>query len=70
MREHHRAQVALGVVPESVQKLVEKIESSGGSAKIIGAGGRTGGGGMLLVLHEDRKKILRAVPTHFSILNV
>lgn len=53
MREHHRAQVQLGVVPESVQKLIEEIEKEGGSAKVIGAGGKTGGGGMVLALNID-----------------
>ncbi len=50
MRDHHRAQVALGIVPESTQRLIEEIEFDGGSAKVIGAGGRTGGGGMVLKL--------------------
>lgn len=50
MRDHHRAQVALGIVPESTQRIIEKIEREGGSAKVIGAGGRTGGGGMVLSL--------------------
>jgi mevalonate kinase len=49
IKDHHRAQVALGVVPESVQKLIADIESKGGAAKVIGAGARTGGGGMVLV---------------------
>ena len=48
IKDHHRAQVALGVVPETVQKLIAEIESGGGSAKVLGAGGRTGGGGMIL----------------------
>ncbi len=48
--DHHRAQVALGVVPEDVQTIIADIEKSGGAAKIIGAGGRTGGGGMVLVI--------------------
>jgi mevalonate kinase len=50
---HHRAQVALGVVPEKVQTLVRKIEEVEGVAKVIGAGGKTGGGGMVLALHEN-----------------
>ncbi len=48
MRDHHRAQVVLGVVPEHVQKIIADIETKGGAAKVIGAGGRTGGGGMVL----------------------
>lgn len=50
LRDHHRAQVALGVVPENVQKLIAEIERGGGAAKVLGAGARTGGGGMVLVL--------------------
>lgn len=50
MRDHHKAQVALGVVPESAQKVIAEIEKAGGTAKVIGAGGRTGGGGMVLKL--------------------
>ncbi len=56
MRDHHKAQVALGVVPPSVQDLVAAIEGEGGSAKIVGAGSRTGGGGMVLAL-GDRENI-------------
>ncbi len=55
MRDHHKAQVALGVVPESVQELVAAIEKIGGSAKVIGAGGRTGGAGMVLALGNQQK---------------
>jgi mevalonate kinase len=50
-RDHHRAQIALGVVPEAVQKKIAMLEASGGSAKVLGAGARTGeGGGMVLVI--------------------
>lgn len=52
MRDHHRAQVALGVVPEDTQKIIADIEARGGAAKVIGAGGRTGGGGMVLALRS------------------
>lgn len=48
--DHHRAQVALGVVPESVQELIAGIEKKGGAAKVLGAGARSGGGGMVLAL--------------------
>ncbi len=50
MHDHHRAQVALGVVPEHAQKIIADIEAAGGAAKVIGAGGRTGGGGMVLAI--------------------
>ena len=50
MREHHAAQVALGVVPPSVQEMIAAIENVGGVAKVIGAGSRSGGAGMVLAL--------------------
>jgi mevalonate kinase len=50
MRDHHRAQIALGVVPESAVRIIEDVESKGGTAKVVGAGARTGGGGMVLCL--------------------
>lgn len=49
--DHHRAQVALGVVTPEAQKIIADIEKNGGAAKILGAGARTGGGGMVLALH-------------------
>jgi mevalonate kinase len=51
IRDHHKAQCALGVVSPEVQKLIADIEKKGGAAKVIGAGGRTGGGGMVMVLN-------------------
>ncbi len=50
IRDHHKAQVALGVVPPSVQELIRDIEKKGGAAKVLGAGAKTGGGGMVLAL--------------------
>ncbi|MFA5272685.1 MAG: hypothetical protein WC353_00835 [Candidatus Peribacter sp.] len=52
-RDHHRAQVALGVVPKPVQVLIREIERLGGAAKVLGAGGKTGGGGTVLALHKN-----------------
>lgn len=51
IRAHHRAQIALGVVPESAQKLIAEIEKKGGAAKVLGAGARMGAGGMVLQFH-------------------
>ncbi len=50
MRDHHRAQVQLGVVTKETEALIATIETSGGAAKVIGAGGRTGGSGMVLAI--------------------
>ncbi|MDD5469880.1 MAG: hypothetical protein PHO92_03755, partial [Candidatus Peribacteraceae bacterium] len=52
-KEHHRAQVAIGVVPKAVQTMFAEIEKVGGAAKVIGAGGKTGGGGMVLAVHKN-----------------
>ncbi|MDD5041163.1 MAG: hypothetical protein PHX87_06725 [Candidatus Peribacteraceae bacterium] len=57
-RDHHRAQVALGVVPKPVQTLIAEIERLGGTAKVLGAGGKTGGGGTVLALHKNPDLIL------------
>ncbi|MDD5056201.1 MAG: hypothetical protein PHZ00_08130 [Candidatus Peribacteraceae bacterium] len=51
IRDHHRAQIALGVVTSEAQKIIAEIEKKGGAAKVLGAGARTGGGGMVLRLH-------------------
>lgn len=49
IRDHHRAQCALGVIPERIQEMIQQIEDSGSAAKVIGAGSRTGdGAGMVL----------------------
>ena len=54
MRDHHKAQVALGVVPPGVQELISAIESVGGAGKVVGAGSRTGGAGMVLALGDKK----------------
>ncbi|MBI1813160.1 hypothetical protein HY285_04845 [Candidatus Peregrinibacteria bacterium] len=55
--DHHRAQVALGVVPQRVQRLIEGMEEMRGAAKVIGAGGRTGCSGVVLGLHKDSEAL-------------
>ncbi|OIO54683.1 hypothetical protein AUJ46_02570 [Candidatus Peregrinibacteria bacterium CG1_02_54_53] len=60
-RDHHRAQVALGVVPKPVQTLITEIMRLGGAAKVLGAGGRTGGGGTVLALHKNPNLILPVI---------
>lgn len=59
IKAHHRLQVRLGVVPEAIQELIIDIEDAGGSAKVLGAGARTGGGGMVLAFSEDIEGIRR-----------
>lgn len=60
-RDHHKSQVALGVVPKPVQVLIKEIERLGGAAKVLGAGGRTGGGGTVLALHKNPDLILPVI---------
>lgn len=52
IRDHHQAQVKLGIVNAETQKLINKIEQEGGCAKVIGAGGRTGGSGMVIAFRN------------------
>jgi mevalonate kinase len=49
--DHHKAQVALGVVPTRVQDIIRETERNDGAAKVVGAGGKNGGAGMVLALH-------------------
>lgn len=50
IRDHHRAQLALGVVRPEAERIIADIEAKGGAAKVLGAGARTGGGGIVLAL--------------------
>ena len=52
IKDNYPHQLTLGIVPQSVQDLITQIEESGGSAKVLGAGGQTGGGGMVLAIHK------------------
>jgi mevalonate kinase len=70
IRDHHQAQVALGVVPTNVQTMVEAIEKAGGAAKVIGAGGRAGGAGMVLAFGENIEAILAAIPPSFDTIDL
>ncbi len=48
IRKGGRTLEAMGVVSEKAKKIIRKIESSGGAAKILGGGGRKAGVGYLL----------------------
>lgn len=63
IKQHHRAQVALGIVPVEVQELIQTIEEAGGCAKVIGAGAKSGGAGMVLALNVS----VGDIPTKFPI---
>lgn len=62
--EHHAAQVRLGVVTEAAQALIADIETSGGCAKVIGAGGRSGGSGMVLAIGCAAETLTRLASQH------
>lgn len=47
----------IGVASEFAQRIIRDIETSGGAAKICGAGGTTKGTGVLLAYHQDKSKI-------------
>jgi mevalonate kinase len=68
--DHHRSQVALGMVPPDVQRLIADIEDAGGAAKVIGAGGKTGGAGMVLAIHPREKILDRIVEDRFPIASL
>jgi mevalonate kinase len=60
IREQEACLEDLGVVPEEVRALVRRVESSGGSAKISGAGSLSGpGAGSLLVYHPEPERVAR-----------
>jgi mevalonate kinase len=67
--DHHRGQVALGLVPPRVRWLIEKIQQSGGAAKATRSGGDTGGVGMVFAVHPKLnvlERVLRSVPVSLS----
>ena len=64
IRNHHKAQMQLGVVPENTIRLIEKIEENNGAAKVLGAGGRTAGGGMVLVLGINADALEKIAAKH------
>lgn len=52
IQDHNKAQCILGIVTDKTKSMITKIEQEGGSAKVIGAGGRSGGSGMVLILRN------------------
>lgn len=64
---HHRAQVMLGIVPKKTEELITRIEESGGAAKVIGAGARTGGGGIVLAIGLNEKALQEAIGNEYPL---
>lgn len=48
----------LGVVSESTNQIIRKIEKMGGAAKISGAGGKKDKSGIVLIYHKDPERLL------------
>lgn len=53
LKDNQRLLSELGVVSDSTQELVRKIESAGGVAKVSGAGGKKDASGILLGYHRN-----------------
>lgn len=54
IRENNHLLTRIGVVPEKVQRFIASVETSGGAAKIVGAGSVRGDqGGMVLVIDDQ-----------------
>ena len=53
VRENNRLLVAIGVVPERVQRFISDLEKTGASAKICGAGAVSGNAGGVVLVFAD-----------------
>lgn len=71
LRQGEKTLEKMGVVSKKVQPVIRSIERSGGAAKILGGGGRSGGVGYLLAYHSKREKLVAiAKKYNFSIETV
>ncbi len=68
MRDHARAQEGLGVVTPEAQRLIALVQSTGGTAKVLGAGARSGGCGMVLVLPNGELTLAMLRETGYPII--
>jgi hydroxymethylglutaryl-CoA synthase len=66
IRENHRLLCEIGVVPERVQKLIQEIESQGGSAKICGAGSVTGDNAGVVWVYGNHEKIYQKIAESYQ----
>jgi mevalonate kinase len=61
----------MGVVSDSVKKLINEIENEHGAAKILGGGGKKGSVGFVLCYHHDPEKIKKLCVSYgYEIKNV
>ncbi|MEP7167341.1 MAG: hypothetical protein ABI758_05150 [Candidatus Woesebacteria bacterium] len=59
--QNERLLEELGVVGQKALSMIHQIESKGGVAKIVGAGGRENGSGVIIAFHPTNISILREV---------
>lgn len=52
------------IVSSDAKMLIRKVEKSGGTAKISGAGGRSGGSGIILAVHDNPSLLVRIAKQH------
>lgn len=64
IRRGEKTLEGLGVVSDKVLPLIQDIEKSGGAAKILGGGGKTGPVGLVLAYHSDQQKLKKIASKH------
>lgn len=68
MRQNHQLLCQIGVVPDKIRMLIEKIEKSGGAAKICGAGSIYGENAGIVMVIGDFKQIDKIVTNYKFVL--
>ena len=70
VRENHQLLCQLGVVPATIQSLIEKIEQAGGAAKISGAGSISGNAAGAVLIAGLSKEALEALSLPFPLESI
>ena len=65
-----RTLAEMDVVSGHAQKIIDRVEASGGAAKILGGGGRKHAVGYLLAYHDDKKTLTEAVGNTIPVRDV
>lgn len=65
IKENHRLLSRIGVVPATVNRMVDMVEAAGGAAKISGAGSIRGDHGGVVLVHMPDPKAMAALMTHY-----
>jgi len=61
IQENQRLLEKMGVVSERAKRIIRRVESIGGAAKICGAGGKKKGSGIILAFHPQIKMLEQAL---------